>query len=143
MADFNSYRDIPITDVNGMVVGRMTLRTVACENWADSPDHFEIVPNVLVKNNETKEAEILSLMFKTMQSVPKNQRGETVPKLMPYTNAREDLAQIIAQETAGVTGAIPEQDDYDLASVFINIINSDEYRDNLVSTYKQFRLNQG
>lgn len=40
-----------------------------------------------------------------------------------YKTAREDLASIIACETAGFIGAIPEQDDYDLADKFIKEIN--------------------
>ena len=43
-----------------------------------------------------------------------------------YTRAREDLALIIAQETCGFVGAIPEGDDYDLADEFVKQINSDE-----------------
>lgn len=48
----------------------------------------------------------------------------------PYTSAREDLAKIIAQETSGVEGAIPEQADFDLADGFIKIING-EVRHNM------------
>lgn len=43
----------------------------------------------------------------------------------PYTTAREDLAKLIAQETSGLEGALPEQDDYDLADSFIKIINGE------------------
>jgi hypothetical protein len=41
-----------------------------------------------------------------------------------YTTALEDLAKIIAQETSGVTGAIPEQEDLDLADKFVKTINA-------------------
>lgn len=68
MVDFNSYQDLPIKDVNGMIVGRITLLTVACENWADGPDHFEIVPGVRFRNNETGEKQIISLTFKAKSS---------------------------------------------------------------------------
>lgn len=40
-----------------------------------------------------------------------------------YDFAQEDLARIIAQETSGLEGAIPEQDDLNLADLFIKIIN--------------------
>lgn len=49
-------------------------------------------------------------------------------KLMPnenYTTAREDMAKLIAQETSGLVGAIAEQDDYELADIFIKIINGE------------------
>lgn len=43
----------------------------------------------------------------------------------PYVSVREDLAKIIAQETSGLEGALPENDDYDLADSFIKIINGE------------------
>lgn len=46
------------------------------------------------------------------------------PNYLPYTTAREDLANIIAQETSGFIGAFPEDEDYDLAEKFIEEINS-------------------
>lgn len=55
-----------------------------------------------------------------MRTTPALALGE-FPK--PYLTAREDLAKIIAQETSGVKGAIPESDDYKMAERFINIIN--------------------
>lgn len=42
-----------------------------------------------------------------------------------YNTAREDLAKLIAQETCGLMNADPEQVDYDLADVFIDIINGE------------------
>lgn len=44
---------------------------------------------------------------------------------LEYNTARQDLAKIIAQETSGFVGAIPEQEDYELADEFITKINSD------------------
>lgn len=44
-------------------------------------------------------------------------------KNLEYKTAREDLATLIACETSGLNGATPEQDDYDLADIFIKIIN--------------------
>lgn len=41
-----------------------------------------------------------------------------------YLTGREDLAKVIAQETSGVKGAQPEQDDYDLADFFLATINA-------------------
>lgn len=41
-----------------------------------------------------------------------------------YENARNDLAAIIAQETSGIIGAIPEPEDYALADTFIDTINN-------------------
>lgn len=32
-----------------------------------------------------------------------------------YMTAREDLTMIIAQMTSGIAGAMPEQDDYEIA----------------------------
>lgn len=43
-----------------------------------------------------------------------------------YKTARNDMAEVIAQETSGLVGAIPEQDDYDLADAFIRIINGNK-----------------
>lgn len=40
-----------------------------------------------------------------------------------YKLAEEDFAQIIACETSGLTGSIPESDDVDLARLFITIVN--------------------
>lgn len=40
-----------------------------------------------------------------------------------YQNAKQDLAFVIAQETSGCIGALPEEDDYDLADEFIKRIN--------------------
>lgn len=40
-----------------------------------------------------------------------------------YTTAREDLARIIAQETSGLIDVLPEQDDFELADRFIEMIN--------------------
>lgn len=40
-----------------------------------------------------------------------------------YKTAVEDLEKIIAQETSGISGAIPEQDDRDLAVLFVEMIN--------------------
>lgn len=42
-----------------------------------------------------------------------------------YKTAREDIAKIIAQETCGLKDATPEQDDFDLADIFIKIINGE------------------
>ena len=40
-----------------------------------------------------------------------------------YKTAVEDLEKIIACETSGLTGSIPEQDDHDLAKVLVTVIN--------------------
>lgn len=61
-----------------------------------------------------------------------------MPTPMPYNNALEDLAQIIAQETSGVTGAEPNKNDYDLADTFIDVINSDEYKIETVKRSENF-----
>lgn len=53
--------------------------------------------------------------------VKKSSMPETYPQ--PYLRGVYDLAKIIAQETSGITGAIPEQDDYDLAREFVKQIN--------------------
>lgn len=45
-----------------------------------------------------------------------------------YESARDDLASIIAQETSGFIGALPEQEDILLAEEFIKQIN-DRYED--------------
>lgn len=42
-----------------------------------------------------------------------------------YNTGLEDLEKIIAQETSGIAGAVPEQEDRDLAKLFIKIINHD------------------
>lgn len=42
-----------------------------------------------------------------------------------YNTAIEDLEKIIASETSGLAEAIPEQDDRDLACLFVKIINHD------------------
>lgn len=42
-----------------------------------------------------------------------------------YNTGLEDLEKIIAQETSGIVGAVPEQEDRDLANLFIEIINHD------------------
>lgn len=42
----------------------------------------------------------------------------------PYDRGLVDLANVIAQETCGIQGAIPEQEDYDLAQKFLKEINS-------------------
>ena len=44
-------------------------------------------------------------------------------EVQPYISAIRDLERIIAQETCGITGAIPEQEDTDLAVLFVKIIN--------------------
>lgn len=69
MVAFNNYQDLPITDVNGMLIGRITLLTIACENWADGPAHFEIVPAVRFRDNETGETQIVSFTFKAKPSI--------------------------------------------------------------------------
>lgn len=48
-----------------------------------------------------------------------------------YTSdmATTDLAIIIAQETSGISSAIPEKEDFDLAQLFVQIINSDVRQD--------------
>jgi hypothetical protein len=46
-------------------------------------------------------------------------------KVYTSEQAVKDLEKIIAQETSGVAGAIPEQDDNDLARAFVQIINSE------------------
>lgn len=56
--------------------------------------------------------------------------GENAPFLVTNRNytseeATQDLAVLIAQETSGLYGAIPEQDDLDLARIFVKIINGD------------------
>lgn len=51
-----------------------------------------------------------------------------------YTTAREDLAKIIAQETAGFVGALPDRGDYELAEMFIAIINEEECYTEVVDT---------
>lgn len=53
--------------------------------------------------------------------VKKSSVPETYPQ--PYLRGVYDLAKIIAQETSGVTGTIPEQADYDLAREFVKQIN--------------------
>jgi hypothetical protein len=52
--------------------------------------------------------------------VKKSSMPETYPQ--PYLRGVYDLAKIIAQETSGITGAIPEQDDYNLAREFVKKI---------------------
>lgn len=42
-----------------------------------------------------------------------------------YKTALEDLEKVIAQETCGLTDVTPEQDDRDLAGLFVKIINHD------------------
>lgn len=42
---------------------------------------------------------------------------------LPYLTAKQDLAIIIAQETSGFVGAVPEDEDYQLADDLVNIIN--------------------
>ena len=42
-----------------------------------------------------------------------------------YSTAIEDLEKIIASETCGLSEAIPESDDHDLACLFVKIINHD------------------
>lgn len=44
--------------------------------------------------------------------------------LEPYSNAREDLAKVVAQEVSGVSEALPEQDDYDLADELLKFIRN-------------------
>lgn len=39
-----------------------------------------------------------------------------------YNNAREDLTVVIAQMTSGIEGALPEQDDYELAGDVVEVI---------------------
>jgi hypothetical protein len=40
-----------------------------------------------------------------------------------YKSHREDMASVIAQYTSGVTGAIPEQVDFDLADELLVLID--------------------
>lgn len=55
---------------------------------------------------------------------------EEEPK--PYNTEVNDLAFIIAQMTSGMKGALPEQDDFDIAKEAANICQAliDEFYDN-------------
>lgn len=55
----------------------------------------------------------------------------------PYETAREDMAKVIAQETSGLEEAIPEQDDFDLADIFIQIINGEQRHTMPHSSFRQ------
>ncbi len=57
-----------------------------------------------------------------------------------YKTALEDLEKIIAQETSGLVDAIPEQDDRDLAVLFVEIINHDARHMVPRSAFKKFIL---
>lgn len=46
-----------------------------------------------------------------------------VPKYYSDDDAKKDFAKIIAQVTSGITGAIPEEEDFDLASGFLVMLN--------------------
>lgn len=49
--------------------------------------------------------------------------SENAPVREEYKTAEEDFAQVIACETSGLTGSLPESDDVDLARLFIKIVN--------------------
>ena len=49
---------------------------------------------------------------------------ESISRVRTSEQTTELLSAIIAEETCGLTGARPEQDDLDLAQLFVKMINS-------------------